>query len=63
MIYILNSVFTVVFYAMRWIKLDIACICFEEFINQINFFHICNRNETHEFSRVLIFFTRASLTQ
>jgi hypothetical protein len=33
MIPILNSVFTVVSYVMRWIKLDTGCICFEEFIN------------------------------
>jgi hypothetical protein len=38
MIYILK--YTVVFYAMRWTKLDIACICFEEFTNQLNLFNI-----------------------
>jgi hypothetical protein len=32
---ILNSVFTVVFYATRWTKLDTDCIYFEEFVNQL----------------------------
>jgi hypothetical protein len=36
MISILNSVFTVVFYPLRWTKLDHTCICFEEFLNQLN---------------------------
>jgi hypothetical protein len=48
MILILNSIFTVVFYATRWTKLYISCICFEEFLNQHNLFYIiyiyiCNR--------------------
>jgi hypothetical protein len=30
MISILNSIFTVVFYVMRWTKHDPICICFEE---------------------------------
>jgi hypothetical protein len=36
MISILNSVFTIVFYPTRWTKLDPTCICFEEFLNQLN---------------------------
>jgi hypothetical protein len=39
MISILNSVFTIVFYPMRWTKLDHTCICFEEFLNQLNFLY------------------------
>jgi hypothetical protein len=35
MIFILNFVFTVVFYLMRWTKLDYTYICFD-FLNQIN---------------------------
>jgi hypothetical protein len=31
-----NSVFIVVFYPMRWTKLDHTCIYFEEFLNQFN---------------------------
>jgi hypothetical protein len=41
MISILNSVFTLVFYTTRYTKLDIDCICFEEFINQLNLLYIC----------------------
>jgi hypothetical protein len=33
---ILNSVFTIVFYPMRWIKVDHNYICFEDFLNQLN---------------------------
>jgi hypothetical protein len=36
MISILNYIFTVVFYPVRWTKLDYTCICFEEFLNQLN---------------------------
>jgi hypothetical protein len=36
MISILNSVFTVVFYPMRWTKLDHTRIYFKEFLNQLN---------------------------
>jgi hypothetical protein len=43
MIFILNSVFTVMFYATRLTKLDIIFICFEEFINQLNLLYIYNR--------------------
>jgi hypothetical protein len=32
MIFILNFVFTIVFYATRWIKLDLTCICFQKII-------------------------------
>jgi hypothetical protein len=36
-IFILNSVFiTIVFFTTRWNKLDHACLCFEEFLNQLN---------------------------
>jgi hypothetical protein len=37
MISILNFVFTIVFYPMRWTKLYHTCICFEEFLNQLTF--------------------------
>jgi hypothetical protein len=40
MISILNSIFTVVFYAMRWIKLDPTCTCFAKKINQLNLLYI-----------------------
>jgi hypothetical protein len=36
MISILNPIFTIVFYPTRWIKLDHTCICFKEFLNQLN---------------------------
>jgi hypothetical protein len=32
-IFVLNSVFIVVFYAMRLTKQDSTCICFKEFLN------------------------------
>jgi hypothetical protein len=59
MISILNSIFIAVFYATRWIKLDISYICFEEFINQLNllYIYIClylqqdKSYEMHELSR------------
>jgi hypothetical protein len=41
MISILNSVFTIVFYVMRWTKQYLTCIYFEEFINQLNLLYIC----------------------
>jgi hypothetical protein len=40
MISILNSIFTVVFYVTRWVKLDLTYICFEEFLNKLNLFYI-----------------------
>jgi hypothetical protein len=54
MISILNFVFTIVFYTVRWTKLDLfayvlknlwtkldhAYICFEEFLNRLNLFYI-----------------------
>jgi hypothetical protein len=40
MIFILNFVFTIVFYAMRWIKLDLNYLCFKEFLNQLNLLYI-----------------------
>jgi hypothetical protein len=43
MIFILNSILTVVFYVTRLTKLDIVCIYFEEFRNQLNLFYICSR--------------------
>jgi hypothetical protein len=33
MISILNSVFIIVFYTMKWKKQDLICICFEEFLD------------------------------
>jgi hypothetical protein len=61
MISILDYVFTVVFYMMRWIKLDIICICFEEFMNQLNLLYICIC--LHKLGRGLIFFVGLSLAQ
>jgi hypothetical protein len=66
MISILNSIFTVVFYGMKWTKLNIACICFEKFINQLNLLYICiylylqqNKSyETHELGHEPNFFIR-----
>jgi hypothetical protein len=51
MISILNSVFTVMFYVARWSKLDLTCICFKEFLNQLNllYIYICNRTKYIEF--------------
>jgi hypothetical protein len=48
MISIFNSIFTIVLYTTRWTKLDLTCICFEEFLNQHNcsifaYVYICNR--------------------
>jgi hypothetical protein len=71
MIYILNYVFTIVFYTMRWTKLDITCMCFEEFINQLNLLYIyiylyLQQNtsyDTHELGRESIFFVKPSLAQ
>jgi hypothetical protein len=40
MISILNFIFIIVFYVTRWIKLDLVCICFEEFINQLYLLYI-----------------------
>jgi hypothetical protein len=37
---ILNSVFTVVFYTIRWTKQDHICIYFEEILNQLNVLYI-----------------------
>jgi hypothetical protein len=42
MIFILNSIFTVVFYTMRSTKQDSICIYFEEFLNQLNLIYIYN---------------------
>jgi hypothetical protein len=33
MIFILNSIFTIMLYEMRWIKQDLICICLKEFLN------------------------------
>jgi hypothetical protein len=41
MIFIWNSVFTLVFYVTRWTKQDRICICFEEILNQLNLIYIC----------------------
>jgi hypothetical protein len=40
MIFILNFIFTIVFYTTRWTKQDLTCICFKEFLNQLNLFYI-----------------------
>jgi hypothetical protein len=40
MIFILNSIFTIVLYVTRWVKQDLICIYFEEFLNQLNLFYI-----------------------
>jgi hypothetical protein len=40
MISILNYVFTIVFYTMRWTKQDLICIYFKEFLNQIYLLYI-----------------------
>jgi hypothetical protein len=37
MISILNYVFTIIFYVVRWPKLNTTYICFEEFLNQLKF--------------------------
>jgi hypothetical protein len=68
-IFILNSVFIVTFYAMRWIKLDLTCICFEECTKQLNLFYICiclylqqdKSYETHELGHGPKFFVGLSL--
>jgi hypothetical protein len=39
MIFILNSIFTVVMCPIRWIKLDHTCIFFEEILNQLKLLH------------------------
>jgi hypothetical protein len=64
MISILNYIFTNMSYVMRWIKLDIICIYFEEFINQLNllYIYIClylqqvMSYETHQLGREPFFF-------
>jgi hypothetical protein len=38
--YILNFVFTIVFFSRRWTKQDHTFICFKEFLNQLNLFYI-----------------------
>jgi hypothetical protein len=40
MISILNFIFTVMFYVMKWTKHDYICICFKENLNQLNLFYI-----------------------
>jgi hypothetical protein len=40
MISILNSIFTIVFYATSLTKQDLICIWFEEFLNQLNLLYI-----------------------
>jgi hypothetical protein len=39
-IFILNSIFTIVLYEMGWTKQDLICIYFEEFLNQLNLLYI-----------------------
>jgi hypothetical protein len=46
MVSILNFVFTVMFYAGRWPKLDPTCLCFEEFLNQLILLYIYIYNRT-----------------
>jgi hypothetical protein len=41
MISILNSIFSVVLYAIRSTNLYLTCICFKEFLNQLNLVYIC----------------------
>jgi hypothetical protein len=41
MISILNFVFIVMFYAVRWPKLYPNCIYFKEILNQLNLLYIC----------------------
>jgi hypothetical protein len=40
MIFILNSVFTIVLYVTIRTKQDLIYICFEELLNQLNLFYI-----------------------
>jgi hypothetical protein len=40
MISILNFIFAIVFYAMRWTKHDHIYICLEEILNQLNLLYI-----------------------
>jgi hypothetical protein len=40
MISILNSVFAIAFYMTSLTKQDLICICFEEFLNQLNLLYI-----------------------
>jgi hypothetical protein len=40
MISILNSVFNIVFYIIRWTKQYLTYIYFEDFLNQLNLFYI-----------------------
>jgi hypothetical protein len=71
MISILNFILTIVFYVMRWIKLDSVCICFTKFANQVNllYIYIClylqqdMSYEMHELDRRPKFFTGPSLAQ
>jgi hypothetical protein len=40
MVSILNYIFTIMFYTMRWVKQDHIYICFEEILNQLNLLYI-----------------------
>jgi hypothetical protein len=40
MISILNYAFTIVFHTMRWTKQYLICICFKDFLNQLNLLYI-----------------------
>jgi hypothetical protein len=40
MISIINFIFTIIFYKTRWIKQDITCIYFKEFLNYLNLLYI-----------------------
>jgi hypothetical protein len=37
---ILNFIFTVMIYAVKWLKLDLTYICLEEFLNQLNLLYV-----------------------
>jgi hypothetical protein len=39
--YILNFIFTIMFYTTRLTKQDLRYICFEEFLNQLNLIYFC----------------------
>jgi hypothetical protein len=45
MISILNFIFIVMFYAVRWSKFYPNCIYFKEILNQLNLLYIYNRTK------------------
>jgi hypothetical protein len=56
MIFILNFIFTISFYAMKWTKQDLTYICFEEFLNKKLFESNFQFSAAQEFFPVFIFF-------